>query len=82
MNTNSNVPENVHQFKKVYKELVKQLVTIRNQADLTQASMAEWLGVDRRKIIQFEGIKKVNLELLLLYGDKLSVDVKFKYQIN
>lgn len=81
MNTTQNIPENVLQFKKVYKEMVTKLVTIRNQADLTQASMADWLGVDRRKIIQFEGLKKINLELLLLYGDKLSTDIKLKYEI-
>lgn len=75
------VHNNVHEFKKVYKEMVTKLVTIRNQADLTQASMADWLGVDRRKIIQFEGLKKINLELLLLYGDKLSTDIKLNYTI-
>ena len=73
---------NIEHFKTEYRKIVHELIKIRNQADLTQASMADWLGVDRRKIIQFEGMKKVNLELLLLYGDKLSVDVKFKYQIN
>lgn len=78
---NTDVPNNVQEFKKVYKDLVKDLVKIRNQADLTQASMAEWLKVDRRKIMQFESLKKINLELLLLYGHKLSVDINFKYTI-
>ena len=44
--------------------------------------VAAWLNVDRRKIIQFEGLKKVNMELLLLYGDKLSVDIKLNFEIN
>ena len=77
---NTEVHNNVQDFKKVYKELVKELVTIRNQANLTQVSMADWLNVDRRKIIQFEGLKKINLELLLLYGDKLSTDIQIQWK--
>jgi len=78
---NENVP-NIVQFKTEYRKMVHELVKIRNHANLTQASMADWLKVDRRKIIQFEGLKKINLELLLLYGDKLSVDIKFNHQIH
>jgi hypothetical protein len=41
--------------------------------------MADWLDVDRRKIIAFENLKKVDLETMLKYSDKLSVDIKFNY---
>lgn len=79
---NTEVPNNVLEFKKMYKKLVPELVKIRKQSGTNIEQMAEWLNVDRRKIMQFESLKKVNLELLLLYGYKLSVDVKFKYAIH
>jgi DNA-binding XRE family transcriptional regulator len=75
------VPNIVH-FKQQYKAIVQELVLIRNQANITQQFMAEWLNVDRRKIIAFENLKKIELEILLSYADKLSVDIKFNYIIN
>lgn len=77
-----NVPNNVLQFKKVYKQIVKELIVIRNQAELTQQFLAEWLEVDRRKIIAFENLKKVDLEIMLKYADKLSVDIEINFKIN
>ncbi len=73
--------QNIEQFKEVYKTLVPKLVQIRKQSGTNIDQMAEWLKVDRRKIMQFESLKKINLELLLLYGHKLSVDINFKYEI-
>jgi DNA-binding XRE family transcriptional regulator len=73
--------QNIEQFKEVYKTLVPKLVQIRKQSGTNIDQMAEWLKVDRRKIMQFENLKKINLELLLLYGHKLSVDIDFKYTI-
>ena len=73
---------NIEHFKTAYRELVPKLVQIRKQSGTNIEQMAEWLNVDRRKIMQFESLKKVNLELLLLYGHKLSVDVNFKYAIH
>lgn len=75
------VPNVVH-FKQVYKEVVQNLVQIRTDAKLSQQFMAEWIEVDRRKIIAFENLKKVDLETMLTYADKLSVDINFKYEIN
>lgn len=79
---NENVHNNVQDFKKVYKEIVKELIEIRTLAKFSQQFMAEWLKVDRRKIIAFENLKKVDLETMLTYADKLSVDINFKYIIN
>jgi len=72
---------NIEQFKLLYKELVPKLVQIRKQSGTNIDQMADWLKVDRRKIMQFESLKKINLELLLLYGHKLTVDIKFNYKI-
>lgn len=73
---------NVELFKTAYRALVQELVQCRKQSGVTQDFLAEWLGVDKRKIISFEGLKKINVEMLLLYGDKFSVDIKLNYQIN
>ncbi len=75
------VPNIVH-FKSQYKKVVHELIEIRKQAGQTQANMADWLKVDRRKIIAFEGLKKVDLETMLIYSDKLSVDVKLIFEVN
>ncbi len=75
------VPNIVH-FKSKYKEAVKELVQIRKEAKLSQDFMADWLKVDRRKIISFEGLKKVDLEVLLLYSDKLSVEIRIDFKIH
>jgi DNA-binding XRE family transcriptional regulator len=75
------VQNNVHNFKKVYKEIVTELIKNRNSANITQQFMADWLDVDRRKIIAFENLKKVDLEIMLKYADKLSIDIKFNYVI-
>lgn len=74
------VPNIVH-FKSQYKQIVHELVQIRKQAKQSQSDMAEWLGVDRRKIISFENLKKVDLETLLNYSHKLSVEIKLTYEI-
>lgn len=74
--------QNIELFKTLYKELVPKLVQIRKSSGTNIDQMAGWLNVDRRKIMQFEHLKKINLELLLLYGDKLSVDVKINFEIN
>ena len=72
----NNQVQNIVQFKQVYKDQVQKLVHIRNEAGVTQEFMADWFGVDRRKIIAFEKLKKINLELLLLYADKFDTEIK------
>lgn len=75
------VPNIVH-FKSQYKQIVHELVQIRKQAGQTQADIAEWLGIDRRKIIAFEALKKIDLQTLLIYADKLSTEIKLTYQVH
>lgn len=82
---NENVPnivQNVANFKTKYKEIVHELIKIRNEAGFTQQFLAKWLEIDRRKIIAFENLKKVNLEIMLKYAENLSVDVEIKFKIN
>lgn len=78
----NNQVQNIVQFKEKYKEIVQNIVLARNTAGITQEFVSEWLGVDRRKIISFEKLKKIDLEILLLYSHKMSIDVKLNFEIN
>lgn len=73
---------NIELFKEKYRELVPKLVQARKQSGTNIDQMADWISVDRRKIMAFESLKKINMELLLIYGHKFSVDINFNYQVN
>ena len=74
--------QNVVLFKKAYKELVQILVPMRKQSGATIDDLSVMLKVDRRKIISFENLKKIDLEILLLYCDKYSIDLNLNHQTN
>ena len=78
---NRMVHNNVQDFKKAYKEIVLKLIECRKSSGISGESLAEWLGVDRRKIINFEKLKKIDLETLLKYTDKMSIDVTFSFEV-
>jgi hypothetical protein len=44
--------------------------------------MANWLNVGRWRIIEFESKKKMDLEMLFNYSDKLSIDIFLNHKIN
>jgi DNA-binding XRE family transcriptional regulator len=68
-------------FIEQYEKLVHEIVQIRKSIPMTQEQVATWLKIDRRKIIALEN-KEINVSLLLDYADKLSIDVKFYYNVN
>jgi DNA-binding XRE family transcriptional regulator len=72
--------QNIVHFKEQYLKIVQELVHIRKSIPMTQAELADWLKVDRRKIIDLEN-ENINISLLLIYADKLSIDIKFNYVI-
>ncbi len=59
-----------------FKSIVQNLVQARKQAGFTQQFIAEWLEVDRRKIIALENGTNFDLLLLNNYADKLSMELK------
>lgn len=70
--------QNHDKFMKVYREIVSECVARRKAANLSQEYMAEWLNVDRRKIIEFErGLGGVGL--LLNYADRFDLEVKLSF---
>lgn len=73
--------QNVVHFKKQCTEIVNNLIEIRKQIPMTQEGIADWLKVDRRKIMALEN-GEINISLLLKYADKLSIDVKLTFEIN
>lgn len=70
--------QNSVQFKTKYKELIAECVARRKSAGFTQDFMAEWLEVDRRKIIQLEA-GNGGAGLLLNYADRLDIETKFEF---
>jgi DNA-binding XRE family transcriptional regulator len=71
---------NIVQFKDQYSKIVQKLVQIRKEIPMTQAEIAVWLNVDRRKIIDLEN-GGINISLMLDYAHKLSVDVKLTFEV-
>lgn len=64
-----------------YYDILVLLIKTRKDAKLTQQFMADWLKVDRRKIMAIED-GEINISLLLRYADKLSIDVKLTFELN
>ena len=72
--------DNIVHFKEQYEKIVHELVQIRKSIPMTQMELADWLKVDRRKIIDLEN-GSINISLLLQYADKLSIDIKLNFTI-
>jgi len=68
------VVRNLAQYETIKRKLVQDLVQIRKQANFSQQFMADWLNVDRRKIIELEDCN-CTIELLLLYAEKLDYPI-------
>lgn len=73
-----NLESNITMFKKVYNEILTEVILRRKSSGLTQQSLANWLNVDVRKIIELE---KGNGEvgLLLNYADKFDIEIKLLF---
>jgi DNA-binding XRE family transcriptional regulator len=53
----------------------------RREYIFTQLEIGSYLGVSRRKIIQFEG-EEIDLTLLFAYGDILGMEIELSFKIN
>lgn len=74
------VTENTH-IKSQCNELVTRLVECRKQSGTSQEFMADWLGVSRKKLSEFEG-GAFDFNLAILYADKMGIDVRINFEIN
>ncbi len=74
--------KNFDTIKCTYDEVVNQLKENRNKSGVTIDTVASWLKVDRRKIIDFENFKRFDLQLMCEYADIYGIDLKLTFQIN
>ena len=70
---------NFVQFKEIYIKVVQEIVQGRISSGQTQKDVADWIKVERRRIIQFEKKEKIDIELFLLLADKF--DIEFNISI-
>ena len=75
---NQDVTESLQVFD-TCKEIVTMLKKQRIRARISQDFMAEWLGVSRKKLNEFEN-GKFDFELMVMYADKFSIDIKLNYE--
>ncbi len=64
-----------------YNKIVKQLIENRNSSKCTQDTVASWLKVSRKKLIEFENLKRLDFELLCKYCDIYGIDLKLYFII-
>ena len=68
--------QNYVQFKSQYDTIVQECVLARNESKLTQKFVAEWIEVDRRRVIEFEKSKTIDVELLCIVCEKFDIDIE------
>jgi len=71
---NKDVTENIQGLKN-YQSVVTKLIQERKESKFSQEFMAEWLGVSRKKLNEFER-GKIDFELMCRYADKLTIDIE------
>ena len=75
---NKDVTESVQdnlQGLKNYQSVVAKLIQERKESKFSQEFMADWLGVSRKKLNEFEN-GKIDFFLMCHYADKLSIDIE------
>ncbi len=71
---NKNVTESVQGLQN-YQSIVSILIQERKESKFSQEFMADWLGVSRKKLNEFEQ-GKIDFFLMCHYADKLSIDIQ------
>lgn len=74
--------QNIEQLRAFYKAVVPKIVQARKESGASQELIAKMLNVDRREIMAIESNKKCSFKTLLLYADKMTINVKFNFEIN
>ena len=72
---------NYERFNESYDSILNHCIEIRKQARFSQEFMAEWIGTTRKSIVDLENRRRVKIGLLLMYADKLSIDVKLNFEL-
>ena len=69
-------------FNDSYRDVVQKIVQVRKEAGFTQQFIADWVGVDRRKIIALETAETYDFDTLLKVADKLCVEISLNYFVH
>lgn len=73
--------KNISNLIVTYNKIVKQLVENRNQSKATQDMVANWLNVSRKKLIEFENLKGLDIKLMCEYADIYGIEIKLNYTV-
>ena len=71
----------ITQIDKQCNEIVTKLIELRKQANFSQQFIAEWLGVSRKKLSEFEN-GNFDFELMKLYAEKLDLIITINYTLD
>ena len=71
---NKDVTENIQGLKN-YQSVVAKLIQERKESKFSQEFMADWIGVSRKKLNEFER-GKIDFFLMCHYADKLSIEIE------
>ena len=71
---NKDVTENIQGLKN-YQLVVTKLIQERKESKFSQEFMADWIGVSRKKLNEFER-GKIDFFLMCHYADKLSIEIE------
>jgi DNA-binding XRE family transcriptional regulator len=74
--------QNIEQLRAFYKAVVPKIVQARKQSGASQTLIAKMLNVDRREIIAIEACKKCSFQTLLLYADKMDINIQINFTVN
>lgn len=65
-------------FKESYVNIVNLIIQKRKEKNLIQKDLAFLSKVERRRIIKFENIDRVDMELLYFLANRFNIKVKFE----
>jgi len=71
--------KNISNLIVTYNKIVKQLVENRNQSKATQDMVSSWLNVSRKKLIEFENLKGLDIKLMCEYADIYGIEIKLNF---
>ena len=72
--------KNYAQIKMDVQKISTLIVESRKMSGQTQQDVAEWIGVSRRKIVDFENNNIFDIELLCILCEKFDIDLTFNFK--
>ncbi|MES2397905.1 MAG: hypothetical protein V4549_17970 [Bacteroidota bacterium] len=73
--------QNIVHLKSQIQIITQKIIECRKESGQTQDDVADWIKVDRRKIIDFENGKRFDIELLCALCDRFSIELELNYEV-